>query len=105
VLKGDAMAAVSKLKQETGGDILVAGSRALELTIFGGPIARERTIQYADWRYRLAARAHPMKSEPGPTLTFGGSSCRLRLIVWCRDCSRQLDPVFGRLADAIWIWW
>ena len=33
VLKGDAMAAVSKLKEELGGDILVAGSRTLVNTL------------------------------------------------------------------------
>jgi hypothetical protein len=37
--------------------------------------------------------AEPMKSEPGPPMTLGSAAAAgVRLIVWCRDCRRQVEP-------------
>jgi hypothetical protein len=34
-----------------------------------------------------------LKSEPGPPMTLGNAAAaRCRLIVWCRDCSHQVEP-------------
>jgi hypothetical protein len=34
-----------------------------------------------------------VKSEPGPPMTLGGAAAAgVRLIVWCRDCSRRVEP-------------
>jgi hypothetical protein len=34
-----------------------------------------------------------MKSEPGPPMTLGNAAkARVRLIVWCQACGRQLEP-------------
>jgi hypothetical protein len=33
------------------------------------------------------------KSLPGPPMTLGGAAAAgVRLIVWCRDCSHQVEP-------------
>jgi hypothetical protein len=33
------------------------------------------------------------KSPPGPPMTLGGATAPgVRLIVWCRDCGRQVEP-------------
>jgi hypothetical protein len=40
-------------------------------------------------KYRPAG----MKSEPGPPLTLGNAAAaRVRLIVWCKGCQRQVEP-------------
>jgi hypothetical protein len=34
-----------------------------------------------------------MKSEPGPPMTLGtAAAAGVRLIVWCKDCSHQIEP-------------
>jgi hypothetical protein len=34
-----------------------------------------------------------MKSEPGPPMTLGNAAAaKVRLIVWCRECSHQAEP-------------
>ena len=34
-----------------------------------------------------------MKSEPGPPMTLGNAAAaRVRLIVWCKACSHQVEP-------------
>jgi hypothetical protein len=34
-----------------------------------------------------------MKSEPGPPMTLGSAAVAgVRLIVWCWDCSHQVEP-------------
>jgi hypothetical protein len=41
-----------------------------------------------------------MKSAPGPPMTLGNAAAaRVRLIVWCRDCSRQVEPEPAELAS------
>jgi hypothetical protein len=33
------------------------------------------------------------KSQPGPPMTLGNAAAaRVRVIVWCRDCGRQVEP-------------
>jgi hypothetical protein len=42
----------------------------------------------------------PMKSAPGPPMTLGNAAAaRVWLIVWCRDCSRQVEPEPAELAS------
>jgi hypothetical protein len=42
----------------------------------------------------------PMKSEPGPPMTLGGAAAaRVRLIVWCKDCSHQVEPDPAEMAQ------
>jgi hypothetical protein len=39
------------------------------------------------------------KSPPGPPMTLGGAAAaQVRLIVWCRDCGRQVEPDPAELA-------
>jgi hypothetical protein len=34
-----------------------------------------------------------MKSQPGPPMTLGNAAAaRVRLIVWCRECTHQVEP-------------
>jgi hypothetical protein len=41
-----------------------------------------------------------VKSEPGPPMTLGlAAAAQVRLIVWCRDCSRQVEPEPAELAS------
>jgi hypothetical protein len=41
-----------------------------------------------------------MKSEPGPPMTLGGAAAaRVRLIVWCKDCRRQVEPDPAEMAQ------
>jgi hypothetical protein len=41
-----------------------------------------------------------VKSEPGPAITLGAAAAaEVRLIVWCRDCSRQVEPDPAELAS------
>jgi hypothetical protein len=41
-----------------------------------------------------------MKSEPGPPMTLGGAvAAQLRFIVWCKDCSHQVEPDPGEMAQ------
>jgi hypothetical protein len=41
-----------------------------------------------------------MKSEPGPPMTLGNAAkAELRLIVWCRGCGHQVEPVPAQLAE------
>jgi hypothetical protein len=41
-----------------------------------------------------------VKSEPAPPITLGNAAAaRVRLIVWCRDCSRQVEPEPAELAS------
>jgi hypothetical protein len=36
---------------------------------------------------------HIMKVQPGSPMTLGSAAAaKLRLIVWCRDCSHQVEP-------------
>jgi hypothetical protein len=40
-----------------------------------------------------------VKSEPGPPMTLGGAAAAgVRLIVWCWDCGRQVEPEPAALA-------
>jgi hypothetical protein len=41
-----------------------------------------------------------MKSEPGPPMTLGSSAAaaHVRLIVWCHDCSHQVEPDSAEMA-------
>jgi hypothetical protein len=40
-----------------------------------------------------------MKSQPGLPMTLGGAvAAGVRLIVWCRDCGRQIEPEPADLA-------
>jgi len=52
-----------------------------------------------DQALRAAASNHShktpprMKSEPGPPATLGSSAAAgVRFIVWCKDCSHQVEP-------------
>jgi hypothetical protein len=39
------------------------------------------------------AISHVMKSTPGPPMTLdNAAAARVRLIVWCRACRRQVEP-------------
>jgi Zn finger protein HypA/HybF involved in hydrogenase expression len=41
-----------------------------------------------------------MKSEPGPPMTLGNAAAaRVRLIVWCKDCSHQVEPDPAEMAQ------
>ena len=41
----------------------------------------------------------PLKSEPSLSMTLGGvTKAGVRMIVWCRSCSRQVEPDPGELA-------
>jgi hypothetical protein len=41
-----------------------------------------------------------MKSEPGPPMTLGNAAAaRVRLIVWCKDCSHQVESDPGEMAQ------
>jgi hypothetical protein len=41
-----------------------------------------------------------MKPYRGPPTTLGNAAAaRVRLIVWCRDCGRQVEPAPGELAE------
>jgi hypothetical protein len=40
-----------------------------------------------------------MKSQPGPPMTVGNAAAaRVRLIVWCKACSHQVEPDPAELA-------
>jgi hypothetical protein len=44
-------------------------------------------------------RRDALKSQPGPVMTLGNAAAaRIRLIVWCRDCGRQVEPDPAELA-------
>jgi Zn finger protein HypA/HybF involved in hydrogenase expression len=41
-----------------------------------------------------------LKSEPGPPMTLGNAAAaRVRLIVWCKDCSHQVEPDPAEMAQ------
>jgi hypothetical protein len=41
-----------------------------------------------------------MKSEPGPPMTLGAAAATsVRLIVWCRECSHQVEPNAAKLSE------
>jgi hypothetical protein len=41
-----------------------------------------------------------MKSEPGPPMTLGSAAtARVRLIVWSKDCRRQVEPDLAGMAE------
>ena len=41
-----------------------------------------------------------MKSEPGPPMTLGGAAAAgVRLIAWCRNCRRRVEPDPAELAS------
>jgi hypothetical protein len=47
-----------------------------------------------------AENAGQVKSEPGPPMTLGGAAAaRVRLIVWCKDCSHQVEPDPAEMAQ------
>jgi hypothetical protein len=41
----------------------------------------------------IISATQQVKSEPGPPITLGGAAgARVRLIVWCKECQRQVEP-------------
>ena len=41
-----------------------------------------------------------VKSEPGSLMTLGNAAAaRVRLIVWCKDCSHQVEPDPAEMAQ------
>jgi hypothetical protein len=48
---------------------------------------RQRSGDRGDGR-----RKRYMKSELGPPMTLGTAAARMRLIVWCKVCQRQVEP-------------
>jgi hypothetical protein len=41
-----------------------------------------------------------MKSQSGPPMTLGNAAAaRVRLIVWCKACSRQVEPDAAEMAE------
>jgi hypothetical protein len=41
-----------------------------------------------------------MKPYRGPPMTLGNAAAaRVRLIVWCRDCGRQVEPDAGEMVE------
>ena len=41
-----------------------------------------------------------MKPYRGPPMTLGNAAAAMvRLIVWCRDCGRQIEPDPGEMAE------
>ena len=46
------------------------------------------------------SRRHQVKSEPGPPMTLGNAAAaRVRLIVWCKECSHQVEPDPAEMAQ------
>jgi hypothetical protein len=46
-----------------------------------------------DDRCPLSPRVQTLKSEPGPPMTLGSvAGAGVRLIIWCQDCSHQVEP-------------
>jgi len=44
-----------------------------------------------------------MKSESGPPITLGNAAAaRVGPIVWCRDCSHQVEPDSAGNGTALW---
>jgi hypothetical protein len=57
---------------------------------------RVATRQNVDHRYQ---NARLMKTPPGPPMTLGNAAAaRVRLIVWCKACSHQVEPDPAELA-------
>jgi hypothetical protein len=41
-----------------------------------------------------------MKSDPGPPMPLGNvATARVRLIVWCKECGRQVEPDPAEMAE------
>jgi hypothetical protein len=41
-----------------------------------------------------------MKSQPGPTMRLGNAAAaRVRLIMWCKACGRQVEPDAAQMAE------
>jgi hypothetical protein len=41
-----------------------------------------------------------MNAYHGPPMTLGNAAAaKVRLIVWCRDCGRQVEPDPGKMAE------
>ena len=41
-----------------------------------------------------------MKPNRGPPMTLGSAAAAgVRLVVWCRDCGRQVEPAPGEMAE------
>ena len=56
-------------------------------------IAAAETFR-ATARRQKALGSLPLKTEPGPPMTLGNAvAAKVRLIVWCRDCGHQVEPV------------
>ena len=66
--------------------------------LFGGLVVRPRYLAKTEGADTLPALAplydgHPMKTEPGRPMTLGNAAAaHVRLIVWCLDCSHQIEP-------------
>jgi hypothetical protein len=40
-----------------------------------------------------------VRSEPGPSTTFGRAAAGVRSIVWCKECQHRVEPNPGELAE------